>query len=71
MPGLHSRDVDFVASNVVLGLVPEPGVSRQSNGRRPYAPKRAAAILKKRFRNIPVSESWRLGEANVGSPCGT
>ena len=43
MPGLHSRDVDFVASNVVLGLVPEPGVSRQSNGRRPYAPKRAAA----------------------------
>ena len=46
-PGLHGLDVDLVGADVVLGLVPEPGVSRQSNTRRPYALKRAAAILKK------------------------
>ena len=47
MPGLHCGDVNLVGADVVLGLVPEPGVGCQSNGRCPYAPKRAAAILKK------------------------
>ena len=28
-PGLHGLDVDLVGADVVLGLVPEPGVSRQ------------------------------------------